>query len=287
MSTELASVGGNARPEVFGTSVERFAPSRILPLDEAMFDITACAENPAVIRFPRNERGRDFVVGDIHGMFGHLEALLARTGFDPRVDRLFSVGDLVDRGPASRDALRWLSCGWFHACRGNHEQLAIDSVLPDELDHWTQYNGGAWWMRLSRLEQRMFRDAFLALPPAMEVETDAGLVGIVHADIPPALSWERFTGLLAAGHADAALYALSSRYRIQADRDRLGPVDGGVVRVYCGHTPVREPLAIDNVHFIDTGAVYAQDGYGDARLPPLEIQPEPHRESSIRCDLYL
>ena len=50
---------------------------------------------------------------------------------------------------------------------------------------------------------------------------------------------------------------------------------------------MREPFAIDNVYFIDTGAVYVQDGYGDARLTLIEIQPEPYRESSIRCDMEL
>lgn len=252
-----------------------------------MLDIAAYAETPAVLRFPLNEQGRDFVVGDIHGMFAHLEALLARLGFDPRVDRLFSVGDLVDRGPASRDALRWLSYPWFHACRGNHEQFAIDSVLPEELDYWVQYNGGSWWTHLSLYERRLFREAFLAMPLAMEVETAAGLVGIVHADVPPALTWERFARLLASGQEEVALYALFSRYRIQGGVERPGPVGGGVVRVYCGHTPVREPVAVDNVHFIDTGAVYVRDGYDDARLTLVEIQPDPHKEYFIRCDLQL
>ena len=250
-----------------------------------MLDITACAAVPAVARYPVNRLGRDFVVGDIHGMFAHLQTLLLRVRFNPEVDRLFSVGDLVDRGPASRDALRWLRLGWFHACRGNHEQFAIDSVLPEELDYWVQYNGGAWWLKLSNDERRLFREAFLGMPLAIEVETAAGVVGIVHADVPPALTWDRFVRLLSAGQEEIALYAMFSRYRVQGAQDDLGPVLGGVTRVYCGHTPVREPVAVDNVHFIDTGAVYIWDGYQDARLTLIEIHPQPHRQYSIRCDL--
>ena len=88
-------------------------------------------------RFARNAAGRDFVVGDIHGMFPALRELLARAGFDEECDRLFSVGDLIDRGPRSREALEWLAQPWFHAVRGNHEQLLLDSddrVHPGPLD---------------------------------------------------------------------------------------------------------------------------------------------------------
>jgi serine/threonine protein phosphatase 1 len=251
----------------------------------AMFDIAACAEASAVVRFPINGKGRDFVVGDIHGMFAHLQALLLRIDFNPELDRLFSVGDLVDRGPSSREALRWLRLSWFHACRGNHEQFAIDSVLPEELEYWVHYNGGGWWMDLSNEERRVFREAFLGMPLAMEVETASGVVGVVHADVPPALTWDRFARLLSAGHSDIALYAMCSRHRVQGGDERLGPVAGEVSRVYCGHTPVREPVAVDNVYFIDTGAVYIRDGYTDARLTLIQIHPEPHREYSIRCEL--
>ncbi len=47
---------------------------------------------------PPNRRGRDFVVGDLHGYLGALQDALARAGFDPGCDRLFSTGDLIDRG---------------------------------------------------------------------------------------------------------------------------------------------------------------------------------------------
>jgi serine/threonine protein phosphatase 1 len=106
------------------------------------------AESEAVLRFPLNDQGRDFVVGDIHGMFQHLTQLLDKIGFDEEHDRLFSVGDLVDRGPESKRALEWLDKPWFYACRGNHEQFAIDSDDPEQLDVWVNYNGGEWWLDL-------------------------------------------------------------------------------------------------------------------------------------------
>ncbi len=49
----------------------------------------------------------DYVIGDIHGCFETLTALLERIKFDSRRDRLFLVGDLVNRGPGSLPVLRW------------------------------------------------------------------------------------------------------------------------------------------------------------------------------------
>ena len=60
------------------------------------------------LRIPRNVSGRDFAVGDVHGHFSRLRQSLDRLGFDPALDRLFSVGDLVDRGPENEQVLDWL-----------------------------------------------------------------------------------------------------------------------------------------------------------------------------------
>lgn len=234
----------------------------------------------AVARFERNTAGRDFVVGDIHGMFLHLERLLERVSFDGTRDRLFSVGDLVDRGPRSRDALAWIEQPWFFAVRGNHEQFAIDSDDPHQRELWINFNGGAWWLELAPELQVRFREAFESLPLAIEIETGAGRVGVVHADVPPAVDWDEFTRMLEANERDAVLYALWSRNRITGYAT-TAPVGGDVTRVYCGHTPTRHTVQLDNVCYIDTGAAYINDGYAEARLTVVEIHPELHREYTI------
>jgi bis(5'-nucleosyl)-tetraphosphatase (symmetrical) len=48
-----------------------------------------------------------YVVGDVHGCFETLQRLLADCGFDHGRDRLWLVGDLVNRGPESLEVLRW------------------------------------------------------------------------------------------------------------------------------------------------------------------------------------
>lgn len=237
------------------------------------------AGTAAVGRFALNQRGRDLVVGDIHGMFEHLERLLDSIAFDESADRLFSVGDLVDRGPDSRSTLRWLAYSWFHACRGNHEQFVLDSGSPEDRALWTRSNGGAWWLELDAEEQTRFRAAIARLPLAMEVSTASGLVGIVHAGVPPLLSWDRFMELLEAGDQEAMLYAMWSRRRLQSVDSSL--VSGRVEQIYCGHTPTRGTVRLGNVLHIDTGAVYAYENFIDARLTAVEVHPRPYREFTI------
>lgn len=255
-----------------------------MTLSEFLSDLPTPELRPGRIttRYARNESGRDFVVGDIHGMFAHLRRLLGEIRFDPAADRIFSVGDLVDRGPDSIMALEWLEHPWFHSCRGNHEQFALDSVNPVQLDLWINYNGGRWWLDLDDASHARFREAFLDLPLAMEVETASGVVGIVHADVPPFMTWTRFMELLEARDREAALHALWSRNRIQSRDGLRSPVRGGVERVYCGHTPTRTTLQLDNVHYIDTGAVYVRGGHDEARLTAVQIHPEEHVEYSVR-----
>lgn len=232
-----------------------------------------------VQRFARNTAGRDFAVGDIHGCFSALEIALENIGFNEENDRLFSVGDLVDRGPQSSSVIEWINKPWFHAVQGNHEDMAIRYVEPGnrDRDHYMM-NGGAWLIGMERHEQCEYATALAMLPYAIEVETDGGLVGIVHADISGD-TWSDMLQAFACADSSTKLKRVTNcvlwnRDRIQYE-DRSGVSDMRAVVV--GHTPLQHPAILGNVYHIDTGGWLRDRGFTFLRLADLQLsKPAAH-----------
>nr|WP_314482787.1 metallophosphoesterase [uncultured Pseudomonas sp.] len=198
-----------------------------------------------------NVHGRDVAVGDIHGHFDRLQRSLDAIGFDTRVDRLFSVGDLVDRGPLSQAALHWLEQPWFHAVQGNHESLAINLVRGGRLDlAMYQAAGGGWFIDLPVAEQQRFVECFEQLPIAMQVESANGPVGLVHADCPFE-DWATLrTWLELDDDPDVREACLWSRRRLK--HNDTTPVKG-LRALLVGHTTVQHVRQLGNVWHLDTG----------------------------------
>lgn len=55
-----------------------------------------------------------------------MQRLLYEVGFNQTTDRLFSVGDLIDRGLDSLKYVQLLAEPLFYAVKGNHEILMLD-----------------------------------------------------------------------------------------------------------------------------------------------------------------
>lgn len=208
-----------------------------------------------VKRVAKNTRGRDLIVGDIHGCFTKLGAALRAVGFDPeRGDRLFSVGDLVDRGPESISAVDFIANDFVYAVQGNHEDMAIR--WPNGNMDWGNYaaNGGSWMIALDKTTQRAVSDALSSLPIAIELETESGLIGIVHAECPmPA--WQDFTAALEdESMSRDKMDRLHSAAQWARTRISMGDdsVVQGVRAVVVGHTPMERMTSLGNTLFIDT-----------------------------------
>jgi serine/threonine protein phosphatase 1 len=197
---------------------------------------------------------RVFVVGDIHGSFTKLEAALSEFNFDEQAgDHLVSVGDLVDRGPENELVVKWIEAPWFHAVRGNHEDMIIDPNLA----YLSNKNGGEWFFDLPSAKQKEIRSALKTLPIIMEVLLPGGKrIGICHACYPGP-SWSNASELA----YDCEQEILWDRRRIRECRLLgFGRTVQDIDHVYYGHTPLNGPFHAGNQSWIDTGA-YHEDGY--------------------------
>lgn len=227
------------------------------------------------VLFERNTKGRDFVVGDIHGCYDQLIAEMDRFHFN-QYDRLFSVGDLCDRGPHSyKVAMLFKNDSRLHAIRGNHEQMLINACEPGSEDYPVRMfiqNGGMWINQLLYSEISDTAEFFKSLPIAMTVETSYGRVGIVHGQ-PYGLDWNKFLKYLDGGYGATIdhVRGVAQWGRAIANRKARLPYNqpfiANVARVYCGHTPMGEVTDDGNITFIDTGAVFG------GKLTMLQISP--------------
>ena len=131
-----------------------------------------------------NTSGRDFFVGDIHGQWDLLQDYLELVSFDKNIDRMFAVGDLIDRGPDSMKCLSLVFEPWFHSVLGNHEMMALSALIEGRGQDLWFANGGNWMYDHNALELRALMEAAAEyLPVKRTIDTVYGkTIGVVHAE---------------------------------------------------------------------------------------------------------
>jgi serine/threonine protein phosphatase 1 len=197
--------------------------------------------------YGKNENGNDYIIGDLHGHLSLIEEAMENVSFDKNQDRLFSTGDLIDRGPGSADCLQLIFEPWFYSVRGNHEQMMIDAIVHGDsrmMELW-MFNGGSWFHDHNlNLMKCLAEEAEKKMPYWIELQSGNNKIGIVHAE-PPS-DW------MAIGDTDKQALIWS--------RDRINKKDCSIVEnidvVYVGHTPLEQPIELGNVRYVDTGAFH-------------------------------
>ncbi|MBR9828676.1 MAG: metallophosphoesterase [Oceanospirillales bacterium] len=225
-------------------------------------------------RIAANQKGRDFVVGDVHGWLEPLQAELDALCFNPECDRLFSVGDLINRGPDSAACLLLTQEPWFHAVRGNHEQILFDWLADPagvDVDAWMRYGGRAWLGRgpehfFARNTALRVHAEYLAnvMPWVIELSlADGRRVAISHSSLPA----EEWLELQLRLPQEASL-------RESLIWDRPVKASGfertveGIDLCVHGHVVVPRILRRGNGIYIDTGAALFDSRYkSDDQIP--------------------
>ena len=217
----------------------------------------------------RGKRGPFDIVGDVHGCLDELEALLEAMGY--RVERagkefqvtpppgrtLAFVGDLVDRGPAAPGVLR-LVMGMARAgaalCVAGNRDAELVRVLRGGAVRVTR--GMTRTLEQLARETESFRAAvanFLHGLPSHLV-LDEGRLVIAHAGLKESLQ----------GRSSAVARAFALHGDVTGEKDAAGlPVRRiwaakyrGKALVAHGHTPVIEPMWLNNTVNLDTGCAY-------------------------------
>lgn len=211
--------------------------------------------------YQQNKYGRDFFVGDIHGKYRVLMQALDKLNFDFSADRLFSVGDVIDRGEAAFKCLCLAQQHWFIPVLGNHELFLMEAEHGNihTLFSWYQ-NGGGWWQGVTAQQQQLAKNIVANnFSLTLSVATLAGKVGVVHAQYPFS-KWpiNAFTV-----NNDILYQLVWSRDCVTNDYNKA---ISGIDFIVSGHTPLNKALLKGQQLFIDTGCGYL----------PYRAMPSPH-----------
>ncbi len=132
-----------------------------------------------------------YAIGDLQGCFEPLERLLGRIAFDPARDRLWFVGDLVNRGPRSLECLRFVKSLGEAAVSvlGNHDLhlLCVGEGVEEPKQRDT----------LQPILDAPDRDALLAWLRRRPLLHAEGGFALVHAGLLPEWTVERARELAA------------------------------------------------------------------------------------------
>jgi serine/threonine protein phosphatase 1 len=208
---------------------------------------------------------RHFVIPDIHGCGRTFSRLLERVIRLQRSDKVFLLGDTIDRGPRSMEVLDTIiglqAKGYdIRPVRGNHEELLLNSCRDRSYFRIWMINGGDATLKSFGVEDpceiplayRRFLESFTFF-------VEYGDFIMVHANL-------NFRMPNPFEDREAMLWSRS--------RDVTSSLIGGR-RVIGGHTPVdmeeiRRSLTTDKI-MLDNGCVYAgEPGLGS--LLALELE---------------
>lgn len=199
--------------------------------------------------FAVNTSGKDYFVGDIHGHYSLLQLQLKELKFSPNNgDRLFSLGDIINRGDESEKCIELLLKPWFFCVLGNHEDMLLSIVERPDIIHSLRKVGGGWIdsyinnpKRLTRYINLIYAKLFLAYT----VKTSWGNVGMVHAKSPD--DWNSIVNKKLSTHDEIA--CLWSRENYSLDyKIKIKNID----LVVSGHVNCKEVFASGNHVWIDT-----------------------------------
>lgn len=198
------------------------------------------------------------VIGDIHGCY---ESLLALIEQFPKDEEICFVGDLIDRGPMSKQVVDFVKDNNYKCVKGNHEDMMATTILKNSdylfMDTWYSHNGGGATIESYKLDpyktiKDNIEESSLAshakwmkeLPTYLEfpeiVNDDGRMLVVSHSCI--STIWDH------PKDESFDLYALWNRETPKRHKD--------IFNIF-GHTPQsKRPFVTSFCANVDTGCVY-------------------------------
>jgi len=217
----------------------------------------------------KHEHGPFNIVGDVHGCYDELSALLAQLGYQiengpdgpkatpPDGRKTVFVGDLVDRGPKIPDVLRlvmrMVAEGTALCVPGNHDMKLMRKLKGRDVQ---MTHGLADSVQQLDKESPEFKQAVIKFLDDLvsHYVFDDGKLVVAHAGMK-----EEMQGRGSGKVRDFALYGETTGetddYGLPVRYNWAAEYRGTAMVVY-GHTPIAEPEWLNRTINIDTGCVF-------------------------------
>ncbi|NEO26127.1 MAG: serine/threonine protein phosphatase [Kamptonema sp. SIO4C4] len=129
---------------------------------------------------------RRIFIGDVHGHYEALMMLLDAIAPGDE-DKVYFVGDLIDRGPKSAQVVNFVMNSPYDCILGNHEQMLLEVMgqenIPDYIRQSWLYSGGH--ATLKSYGNRGISSDHLDWIRNLPTHRDLGDVWLVHAGVDP------------------------------------------------------------------------------------------------------
>lgn len=186
---------------------------------------------------------RTIVVGDIHGCYDELMALMEKVDLGEH-DRVVSVGDLITKGPKNREVLElFMTDRRFSTVIGNHD-----------LQLRRKWNGEDVELKRAQRETdrelKAEKDHFVGLLNRLPFVIDLGAYLVVHAGLRPNVELHSQTT------GDLTRLRTLGPDRESEEGTPWYHVYDGEQTVLFGHWPAPEPRRGKKAIGLDTGCVY-------------------------------
>lgn len=144
--------------------------------------------------------GRRLAVSDIHGERDRLQRVLDMAKYEPANDRLFLLGDYIDRGPDAKgtvDLVRQLQRNGAIALKGNHDAVLVAYYHGDATRYaWLRKHGFERWLEQGGTETLAsyggdVPDDVLAWLDALPLYHEEPDCILVHAGLKPGIPLEQ------------------------------------------------------------------------------------------------
>jgi predicted MPP superfamily phosphohydrolase len=208
---------------------------------------------------------KQFIIGDIHGCYKTLVALIEEELMPSKSDTIYFLGDYIGKGPDSKSVVKYIMSlineGFNVRClMGNHERMLLDSLLSDKQHYKWLWNGGSECLRSFNVyKAKDIKKKYIKFFTNLEYYIELDEFILVHGGL----------------NFNASQPLLDKKSMLWTRNQHIDKSKTNGKRLIVGHTPVKfkriKRTLSEDLIMLDGGCVYSKVKEKQGNLVALEL----------------